>query len=168
MHRRCALRFVERSVDYLINQVLSGGFKTIDKKAYIVCRIVFHLSIIINAGNDREEEKTFFRSIDVYVNVEPCIQCCAALLEMGPPRSIFYGCANDRFGGCGSVMDVPKILGFHNLAECSTQTKPCSIKDKCILISGGHRADEAIELLKTFYKGENLNAPIEKRKPARN
>ena len=142
--------------------------KTIDKKAYIVCRIVFHLSIIINAGNDREEEKTFFRSIDVYVNVEPCIQCCAALLEMGPPRSIFYGCANDRFGGCGSVMDVPKILGFHNLAECSTQTKPCSIKDKCILISGGHRADEAIELLKTFYKGENLNAPIEKRKPARN
>ena len=114
-----------------------------------------------------ETESQFYRGVDVYVNVEPCIQCCAALLHLGPPRAVFYGCANDRFGGCGSVINVPELLGFHNLEECSQKSKPCIDPDKCILISGGHRSEEAIELLKTFYKGENLNAPIDKRKSAR-
>ena len=97
------------------------------------------------------------------MNVEPCIQCCAALIEVGPPRRIFYGCANERFGGCGSVLNVPELLGFHNSVPDSVET----LSERCIMISGGHRSDEAIELLKTFYKGENLNAPIDKRKPAR-
>ena len=117
---------------------------------------------------DCETERQFYRDIDVYVNVEPCIQCCTALLQIGPPRAIFYGCANDRFGGCGSVMNVPELLGFHNSTDCSQKKQPCSDSDKCILISGGHRSGEAIELLKTFYKGENLNAPKDKRKPTRN
>ena len=34
-------------------------------------------------------------------------------------------------------------------------------------IEGGHDSEKAIELLKTFYKGENPNAPEDKRKPAR-
>ena len=117
---------------------------------------------------DVKKEREFYRSVDVYVNVEPCIQCCAALIEIGPPRSIIYGCANERFGGCGSVLDVPKLLGFHNLSDCSSKAELCTQQDKCIYISGGHRAEEAINLLKTFYKGENKNAPVEKRKPARN
>ena len=108
-------------------------------------------------------ERDFYRSIDVYVNVEPCIQCCAALIEVGPPRRIFFGCANERFGGCGSVLNVPELLGFHNTVPDSEETR----SERCVMISGGHRSDEAIELLKTFYKGENMNAPIDKRKPAR-
>ena len=110
-----------------------------------------------------ETEKDFYRSIDVYVNVEPCIQCCAALLEVGPPRRIFFGCSNERFGGCGSVLNVPELLGFRNSDANSETTQ----SERCLMISGGHRSDEAIKLLKTFYKGENMNAPIEKRKPAR-
>ena len=35
------------------------------------------------------------------------------------------------------------------------------------LVSAGHRAEEAVLQLKEFYKGENPNAPEEKRKPAR-
>lgn len=34
-------------------------------------------------------------------------------------------------------------------------------------VSKGHRAEEAVELLKEFYKGENPHAPEEKRKPRR-
>ena len=116
---------------------------------------------------DNKTERHFYQDIDVYVNVEPCIQCCAALLQIGPPRAVFYGCDNDRFGGCGSVMNVPELLGFHNLTESSQKAQPCLQSHKCILISGGHRSGESIELLKTFYKGENSNAPIGKRKPAR-
>ena len=100
--------------------------------------------------------------------MEPCIQCCSALLEIGPPRAVFYGCANDRFGGCNSVLNVPKLLNFHNLSDCTQDKQSQTVSNKCILISGGHRADESVELLKTFYKGENPNAPLDKRKPARN
>ncbi len=35
------------------------------------------------------------------------------------------------------------------------------------LVKGGYDSERAVELLKTFYKGENPNAPEEKRKPAR-
>ena len=60
-------------------------------------------------------------------------------------KGIFFGCSNPRFGGCGSVLDV--FTEGH--------------------VSRGHRDEEAVALLKEFYKGENPNAPPEKRKPAR-
>jgi tRNA-specific adenosine deaminase 2 len=41
----------------------------------------------------------------LYVTVEPCIMCASALRQMGIER-VFYGCANERFGGCGSVLGV--------------------------------------------------------------
>ena len=33
--------------------------------------------------------------------------CASALRQMGIKR-VFYGCANERFGGCGSVLEVNK------------------------------------------------------------
>lgn len=41
----------------------------------------------------------------LYVTVEPCIMCASALRQLGI-NQVFYGCANDRFGGCGSVLGV--------------------------------------------------------------
>lgn len=41
----------------------------------------------------------------LYVTVEPCIMCAAALRLMHIPL-VVYGCRNERFGGCGSVLDV--------------------------------------------------------------
>lgn len=41
----------------------------------------------------------------LYVTVEPCIMCASALRQMGI-KEVFYGCANERFGGCGSVLGV--------------------------------------------------------------
>ena len=64
--------------------------------------------------------------------------------------AVFFGCNNDRFGGCGSVLKVSDLLS-----------------SKRTLFKGGFRQLEAVDLLKNFYKGENPNAPIEKRKPAR-
>ena len=65
--------------------------------------------------------------------------------------AVFFGCNNDRFGGCGSVLKVQDLL--HE--SCKT------------LFKGGFRQLEAVDILKEFYKGENPNAPVEKRKPAR-
>ena len=39
-----------------------------------------------------------FPRVTVYVNVEPCIMCAAALLKLRV-RRIYYGCANEKFGG---------------------------------------------------------------------
>lgn len=41
----------------------------------------------------------------LYVTVEPCIMCASALRQLGI-KEVFYGCGNDRFGGCGSVLGV--------------------------------------------------------------
>jgi tRNA(Arg) A34 adenosine deaminase TadA len=40
-------------------------------------------------------------------------------------KEVFYGCANDRFGGCGSVLGVNKELvlflrqKYNNLSFCN-------------------------------------------------
>ena len=41
----------------------------------------------------------------LYVTVEPCIMCASALRQMGI-KAVYFGCANERFGGCGSVLGV--------------------------------------------------------------
>ena len=92
---------------------------------------------------------TLSSEIAVYVNCEPCIMCASALnnpqLNI---KAIFYGCSNPRFGGCGTVLNVVKVEN----------------NKKDIFVSKGHRESEAIDLLKDFYKGENPNAPVDKRK----
>lgn len=35
------------------------------------------------------------------------MMCASALRQMGI-KEVFYGCANDRFGGCGGVLGVNK------------------------------------------------------------
>lgn len=42
---------------------------------------------------------------DLYVTVEPCLMCASALGWMGI-RHVYYGCANDKFGGCGSIFTM--------------------------------------------------------------
>ncbi|KAL2082808.1 hypothetical protein ACEWY4_022626 [Coilia grayii] len=80
----------------------------------------------------------------LYVTVEPCIMCSSALRLLNIPL-IVYGCGNERFGGCGSVLN---IASDNDLLTGSSF--------KCI---SGHRAEEAVEMLKRFYKQENPNAP---------
>ncbi|GJJ07746.1 hypothetical protein Clacol_001951 [Clathrus columnatus] len=41
----------------------------------------------------------------LYVTVEPCIMCASALRQVGI-KEVYYGCGNERFGGCGSVLGV--------------------------------------------------------------
>lgn len=42
---------------------------------------------------------------EVYVTCEPCIMCAGAL-SLLRVRRVVYGCANDKFGGAGSVWNV--------------------------------------------------------------
>ncbi|XP_041535878.1 tRNA-specific adenosine deaminase 2 isoform X3 [Microtus oregoni] len=46
-----------------------------------------------------------FEHTVLFVTVEPCIMCAAALRLMKIPL-VVYGCQNERFGGCGSVLNI--------------------------------------------------------------
>ncbi|EED93975.1 hypothetical protein THAPSDRAFT_268551 [Thalassiosira pseudonana CCMP1335] len=92
-----------------------------------------------------------FANCDLYVTCEPCIMCAAALSVMGIGR-VFFGCRNDRFGGCGSILHLHK--------EDTLQ----SSKHHGFTIHGGLLEEEAVALLRSFYDRENFHAPDHKRK----
>lgn len=72
------------------------------------------------------------KQCDLYVTVEPCVMCAAALAQL-QIASINYGCGNDKFGGCGSVLNV-------------VGTVP---------VVSGIRSAEAVALLQQFYERDN-------------
>ncbi|KAJ0091267.1 hypothetical protein Patl1_14155 [Pistacia atlantica] len=41
----------------------------------------------------------------LYVTCEPCIMCASALSILGI-KEVYYGCANEKFGGCGSILSL--------------------------------------------------------------
>ncbi|KAG1888931.1 cytidine deaminase-like protein [Suillus fuscotomentosus] len=88
----------------------------------------------------------------LYVTVEPCIMCASALRQLGI-KEVFYGCENDKFGGCGSVLGVN-----------ASERHPVHPSYQA---TGGYLREEAIMILRRFYVTENTNAPIPKQKSNR-
>ena len=70
-------------------------------------------SILDSSENSVED----FAECTLYVTVEPCIMCAAALSRLGVKRVVF-GCLNERFGGNGSILSVHedghKLAGYHS------------------------------------------------------
>lgn len=102
-------------------------------------------------GSGRVYNKEILSQCDLYVTCEPCIMCAAALSMVGINR-VFFGCKNDRFGGCGSLLHLhePDALP--------------STKHHGFAIEGGILEEEAVRLLRSFYGRENFHAPDHKRK----
>lgn len=97
----------------------------------------------------------------VYVTVEPCIMCTCAL-RMIALQEVVYGCCNERFGGCGSVLDVHDselLQPLHPSGNTAMQEHLSPLR-----LTRGVMKEEAVALLQQFYEGENMNAPEPKRK----
>eukprot|EP00056_Hartaetosiga_gracilis_P002321 m.52631 g.52631 ORF g.52631 m.52631 type:complete len:187 (+) comp11004_c0_seq1:195-755(+) len=101
---------------------------------------------------DVDRAKEIMKDATLYVTVEPCVMCAYALRLLGIVHVVF-GCQNERFGGCGSTLNVATPATADGL-------KPLQI------VSGPGRVS-AINLLKLFYINENPNAPSPKRKTRR-
>ncbi len=93
-----------------------------------------------------------FKDTTLYVTIEPCIMCGAALRQIGIGRVVF-GAGNERFGGNGSV------LGLHDDDAIVSSPGYESV--------GGYLRDEAIMMLRRFYVTENTNAPKPQNKSRR-
>ncbi|KAG7023369.1 tRNA-specific adenosine deaminase 2 [Cucurbita argyrosperma subsp. argyrosperma] len=67
------------------------------------------IDILIEAwqrdGLSTSEVADKFSKCKLYVTCEPCIMCASALSILGI-KEVYYGCANDKFGGCGSVLSL--------------------------------------------------------------
>ncbi|KAI0786497.1 tRNA specific adenosine deaminase [Abortiporus biennis] len=99
-----------------------------------------------------DSSNSLLHDVVLYVTVEPCIMCSSALRQLGIKR-VYYGCENDRFGGCGSVLGVN--------SEVSHPTDPP------YTAIGGLCREDAIMILRRFYITENTNAPKPKLKANR-
>lgn len=89
----------------------------------------------------------------LFVTCEPCVMCAAAIVQCGKFARIEYGCANSRFGGCGSIRDID--VNCSNAAGNETRLP---------VVAGGVRAAECIRLLSEFYTRANPNAPCPKKR----
>jgi tRNA-specific adenosine deaminase 2 len=68
--------------------------------------------------------------------------CASALRQLGI-KEVYYGCGNERFGGCGSVLGVNED-GFHPMYPGYSAKM-------------GYLRNEAIMVLRRFYLTENKN-----------
>lgn len=94
---------------------------------------------------------------DLYVTVEPCIMCAAALRQYGI-RAVYFGCANDKFGGTGGVFNIhAEYVHFedHTLTNTSLPIQYSPALDRPYPVFGGIFREEAIMLLRRFYVQEN-------------
>ncbi|XP_055587020.1 tRNA-specific adenosine deaminase 2 [Uranotaenia lowii] len=136
---------------YRENEIIARGCNLVNKTKNATRHVeLICIDQVLEWAEERKlSYQTVFPEVTVVVTVEPCIMCAAALIQLGV-RQVIYGCRNDRFGGC-TVLDVPGLLDEHT----------------SIPFHGGVRADEAMALLKEFYKGENPSAPVPKGKNLR-
>lgn len=117
------------------------------------------LDIIINRLDpeqrvDEEFLREYFSKCKLYVTVEPCIMCVTALRRLGLPR-VYFGCYNERFGGCGSIISV------------STDYIDSKVDPILNCIQLGEYRKECVELLRLFYLRENERAPVPRKKAKR-
>jgi tRNA-specific adenosine deaminase 2 len=82
----------------------------------------------------------------LYVTVEPCVMCAAALRQL-QIKHVYFGCGNDRFGGCGSVFSV------------HSDPVGRSVETPGYPVTSGIFSKEAIMLLRRFYLLQNDTAP---------
>lgn len=94
---------------------------------------------------------------DLYVTVEPCIMC-ASLLRQYRIRHVYFGCANERFGGTQGVLSLHSESVFRYIvhADLLTQFGDLSVAiDPPYKTFGGVYRETAIMLLRRFYIQEN-------------
>lgn len=88
---------------------------------------------ITQAANALEHERLL--NTDLYVTIEPCVMCIGALIHARVSR-IFFGAPNEKYGGCGSVIDVPQDGRWNHQIE----------------INRGLMADQAALLMQEFFR----------------
>jgi tRNA-specific adenosine deaminase 2 len=94
-------------------------------------------------------EKNPWLDVKVYVTVEPCIMCARALSILGV-SAVYFGCPNDRFGGCGSVYAIHEDDGLKG--------------GKLACFPASLDSGRAVSFLQRFYESGNPNTSEHKKR----
>lgn len=151
--RHAELEAIDQAIEWLKSNVSQIKLELNDKSDNKLnkdnnindnCKLVNDMNKQLNLEIDL---KLIWSLIDLYVTVEPCIMCARILRSLNI-RTVYYGCSNERFGGCGSVLNIHETE---------------FINDKNLIVKSEFlNSNRAIFMLQTFYTGENPNAPIPK------
>jgi tRNA-specific adenosine deaminase 2 len=126
-----------------------------------------------NSEGRRKYGPEVLKECDLYVTVEPCIMCASLLRQFGIKR-VFFGAGNEKFGGCGGVLNIhlangaPEPQGEGNGGgegdggEREEERRKRHEDD--YEVSGGWLREEAILMLRRFYVQENGRAPEPRRR----
>jgi tRNA(adenine34) deaminase len=71
----------------------------------------------------------------LYVTLEPCLMCAAALIQ-ARVRRVVFGAWDPQFGAAGSLIDVFRLAGLNHRVD----------------VFGGVLADESNALLRDFFE----------------
>lgn len=110
-------------------------------------------------GKEEEEEggrggRSSKRRLDattLYVTLEPCVMCAAAISRAGVPR-VVYGAANDKFGGAGSVL---RVVGGPPAGQLGAAGGGAAVDTRVDAAAGAR----AVALLQRFFDKGNVRAP---------
>ena len=97
----------------------------------------------------------------LYVTCEPCIMCAEALKQCGINK-IIYGCSNQRFGGCGSILSV--IPSEQYPSNEDKEKRKYTFEETESFCYHSLMEKEGLHLLQQFFALGNLSAPEELRK----
>ena len=141
----CALVHSPESTSGKRGSLLATGSNRTNLKCDATCHAEFEAmqKVLRNAGGWGKAQE-LLRDCVLFVTVEPCIMCAAALARMHI-KAVYFGCRNPKFGGNGS------ILSLHD--------EPLETNSRAYPSFSGLMADEAVSLLREFYGTGNPNAP---------
>jgi len=125
------------------------------------CIVVLNDEIIASSHNETEKNKNacqhaeiiciekatkhisskYLIDCDLYVTLEPCPMCAAAIL-LSKMRNVYFGAYDLQFGACGSVYDI---------------TGDGRMNHKCYTF-GGVMENESKDLLTDFFQQRRRNA----------
>jgi tRNA-specific adenosine deaminase 2 len=141
--------------------VIAAGFNATNAEMDATRHAEFVAADQILLGSEGRYDLGVFKECDLYVTCEPCLMCASALGHLGI-RSVIFGCHNDKFGGCGSILHLHQPLSSHHLGEFESHRAAGG--GSCYPVTSGVLKDEAVALFRRFYARANTRAPETKRK----
>ena len=113
-------------VDNFTNQIISVGHNLINYYHNSTC----HAEMIVINESCKKRKKKFLNNTSIFVTLEPCAMCAAAIREVRIDR-VYFGAYDEKKGSLDSIMKiynkrhyfVPEVYGGILEEKCSLLLK---------------------------------------------
>ena len=99
------------------------------------CTVLGHAELVVIHRANQKQKSWRLNGCTLYVTLEPCLMCAAALVQARISRVVF-GATDPKGGGLGSLQDLSKDLRLNHQFQ----------------VDRGLMSTESSQLLKNFFK----------------